>query len=72
MPSPSDPATDGQQPLIEVVGLGRGRRGFEEIRVNREARDDVSLQFDLHSEIRVRVGERVYDESDAHISVVDA
>ena len=78
----TDPATDAgcshdaapppARPLIEIVALGRGPRGFRCLRLNGEEQADASLLMDLHSALRVRIGARVYDETDADIRVVDA
>ena len=61
-----------ETPLIEIVGLGRRPRGFRALRLDGEDQADASLLMDLHSALRVRIGTRVYDETDAEIRVVDA
>ena len=73
MPDSESPADESPTKcLIEIVALGHGRRGFRALRCNGEEQDDAYLLMDLHSAMRVRIGGRVYDESNADIRVVDA
>lgn len=70
--SSDDTTPSPARPLIEIVALGGGPRGFRSLRLNGEDQADAILLMDLHSAVRVRIGGRVYDESDADIRVVDA
>lgn len=65
------PGAAPAKPLIEIVVLGGGPRGFRALRLDGEDQADAILLMDLHSTARVRIGTRVYDESDADIRVVD-
>ena len=71
MPDPA-PGRASPRARIEIVALGGGPGGFRSLRLDGEEQAGAQLLMDLHSALRVRVGDRVYDESSADIRFVDA
>lgn len=69
---PNDEKPVAKRVRIEIVGLGQGTRGFKLLRLNGEERDDATLLMDLHSELRVRMGDEIYTADNAEIVVTDA
>ncbi len=80
MPNAAPPPSEGASPprgsgprdRVEIVGLGEGRHGFRLLRLNGVEPPEAQVLLDLHSALRVRIGERIYDEDDADIVVLDA
>lgn len=70
MPNDEEPTT--KRVRIEIVGLGQGTRGFKLLRVDGVERDDATLLMDLHSELRVRIGDEIHTAATAEIVVTDA
>ncbi len=68
----NDEKPTGKRVRIEIVGLGQGTRGFKLLRVNGVERDDATLLMDLHSELRVRIGDEIHTAANAEIVVTDA
>ncbi len=56
---------------IEIVALGRGPRGFRSLRLDGAEQPGALLLMDLHSALRVCIGDRIYDEASADIRFVD-
>ncbi len=69
---PNDEKPPAKSLRIEIVGLGEGSRGFKLVRVNGVERDDVTLLMDLHSKLRVRIGDEIFTEDGNEIVVTDA
>ena len=63
---------DAPRPRIEIAGLGIGLRGAQSVRIDGVDQPDATVINDLHSALRVRIGERMYSEVDADMSVVPA
>ncbi len=55
---------------IEILGLGHGPRGFKALRLNGVDHPDARVLIDLHSPIRVRIGDRTYAEPTVEIVMV--
>ncbi len=65
-------AAGGRPDRVEIVGLGIGPRGFREVRLNGVEQPDAYVLLDLHSPLRVRIGDRIYTEEESEIVVTDA
>ena len=61
-----------RRPRIEVAGLGLGVGGAQSVWLDGVEQPDATVINDLHSALRVRIGERMYSEADTDIRVVPA
>ena len=61
-----------RRPRIEIAGLGLGVGGAQSVRLDGVVQSDATVINDLHSALRVRIGERMYSEADTDILVVAA
>ena len=60
------------RPRIEIAGLGLGVGGAQRVWLDGVEQPNATVIMDLHSDLRVRIGDRMYSESDSDITVVDA
>jgi hypothetical protein len=64
--------SDARRSRIEIAGLGLGVGGAQRVWLDGVEQPNATVIMDLHSDLRVRIGDRMYSESDADITVVDA
>ena len=64
--------SDARRPRIEIAGLGIGLRGAQSVRLDGVEQPEATVINDLHSALRVRIGERMYSEADTDMIVAPA